>query len=91
MSELIVKPCDGCSKCLDSGKCIINDDMYYFYKAFDWCDAIIVASPVYSRNICSQLMAVLDRRYAVRNKRPLEEKIGGAITVGRGCGGNLLL
>jgi multimeric flavodoxin WrbA len=87
MSELSVQPCDGCDKCLDNGECVINDDMHYFYEAFDWCDAIIISSPVYSRNICSQLLAVLDRHYAVSKKRPLEGKVGGAIAVGRGTGG----
>ena len=48
MSELVVKPCDGCDKCLDSGECVLDDDMNYFYEAFDWCDAIIISSPVYS-------------------------------------------
>lgn len=91
MSELVVQPCDGCDKCIDSGKCVINDDMHYFYEAFDWCDAIVIASPVYSRNICSQLLAVLDRHYAVSKKRPLEWKVGGAIAVGRGtCGGQTI-
>ena len=69
MSELTVKPCDGCEKCLDLEECIINDDMHYFYKAFDWCDALIMASPVYSRNICSQLLAVMDRYHGVYKKR----------------------
>ncbi len=87
MSTLTVQPCKACEKCMDSNKCIIEDDMHFFYEAFDWCDAIIVGSPVYSRNICSQLMAVLDRHYAVRKKRPLEGKVGGAIAVGRGTGG----
>jgi multimeric flavodoxin WrbA len=87
MSELRVQPCNACEKCIDSKKCVIEDDMHYFYEAFAWCDAIIVGSPVYYRNICSQLMAVLERTYAVREKRPLEGKIGGAIAVGRGTGG----
>lgn len=65
--------------------------MHYFYEAFRLCDAIIIASPVYSRNICSQLLAVLDRHYAVNRERPLEHKVGGAIAVGRGtCGGQTI-
>ncbi len=87
MSEYTVQPCDGCDSCLDSGKCTIKDDMHYFYEAFDWCDAIIIGSPVYSRNISSQLLSVLDRHYAVSKKRPLQGKAGGAIAVGRGTGG----
>ncbi len=87
MSELKVGPCDGCETCRAEGKCRIEDDMHYFYDAFDWCDAIIVASPVYSRNISSQLMSVLDRHYGVSMKRPLRGKAGGAMAVGRGSSG----
>lgn len=88
LSELTVKSCNGCEKCFETGKCVIeDDDMHYFYDAFKWCDAVIISSPVYSRNISSQLMAVLDRHYGVMKTRPLQGKAGGAIAVGRGTGG----
>ncbi len=62
--------------------------MKKIYEAFRWCNAIIISNPVYSRNVFSQLMAVLDRHYAVNIERPLQGKIGGTIAVGRGtCGG----
>jgi len=88
LSELTIQPCRGCEEeCKGQGNCIIKDDMHYIYEAFRWCDAIILSSPVYSRNISSQLMAVLDRYYAVYVERPLEGKAGGAIAVGRGTSG----
>ena len=91
MREMLVKPCLGCDECKKVGHCVIDDDMHYFYEAFRWCDALIISSPVYSRNICSQLMAVLDRHYAVNIERPLEGKVGGAMAVGRGtCGGQTI-
>ncbi|RKD34383.1 flavodoxin family protein [Thermohalobacter berrensis] len=86
LSEIRVNPCKGCEECNKSGVCIIKDDMHQIYEAFRWCDGIIISSPVYSRNICSQLLAILDRHYAVKNERPLEGKFGGAIAVGRGAG-----
>jgi multimeric flavodoxin WrbA len=46
-----------------------------------------VSTPVYSRNVCAQLMAVFDRYCAVDPERPLEGKVGGAIAVGAGGGG----
>jgi multimeric flavodoxin WrbA len=65
--------------------------MIKIYEDFEWCDAMIIASPVYSRNICSQLMMLFDRHYAVNIKRPLQGKPGGAIAVGRGtCGGQTI-
>jgi multimeric flavodoxin WrbA len=91
LSELTVEPCDACESCIETGSCVIDDDMKQIYKAFGWCDAIIVSSPVYSRNVSSQLLSVLDRHYAVNRERPLEGKVGGAIAVGRGTGGGQAL
>ncbi len=92
LSELTIQPCRACEgKCRGLGNCVIDDDMHYIYEAYPWCDAVLISSPVYSRNICSQLMAVLDRYYAVHALRPLAGKVGGAIAVGRGtCGGQAI-
>lgn len=88
LRQLTVKPCIACDFCrTHEGLCKIEDDMNIFLDAFRKCDAIIVASPVYSRNVCAQLMAVFDRHYAVNIERPLEGKVGGAIAVGAGEGG----
>ena len=65
--------------------------MQSIYDAFRWCNAIIVSSPVYSRNESAQLLSVFDRHYAVDIERPLEGKVGGAIAFGRGtCGGQTI-
>jgi multimeric flavodoxin WrbA len=61
--------------------------MHLIYDAWNWCDALIIATPVYSRNISAQMMAVLDRHYAVSDGRPLAGKPGGAIAVGGGTAG----
>ena len=89
--EMNIQPCRGCDECRKKATCVIEDDMHKIYEAFRWCDAVIVSSPVYSRNICAQLMALLDRHYAVNVERPLQGKAGGAIAVGRGtCGGQTI-
>ncbi len=91
LSKLTIKPCNAYESCRETGTCIINDDMQSIYEAFRWCDAIIISSPVYSRNVSSQLLSVLDRHYAQKLDRPLERKVGGAIAVGRGtCGGQTI-
>lgn len=87
LSELTIGPCRACDSCRETGNCIIQDDMKIIYDAFRWCNAIIISSPVYSRNISSQLLSVLDRHYAVNIERPLEGKVGGAIAVGHGTSG----
>ncbi len=92
LSELTIHPCRACDECGRRRGCVIDDDdMHYIYEAFPWCDAIIISSPVYSRNICSQLMAVFDRSYGTSANRPLSGKAGGAIAVGAGtCGGQTI-
>jgi multimeric flavodoxin WrbA len=91
LRELTVKPCLACELCTLHGNCAIDDDMHLFYDAFRRCDALIVATPTYSRNVSAQLLAVMDRHYGVREELPLKGKAGGAIAVGRGtCGGQTI-
>jgi multimeric flavodoxin WrbA len=87
MSALSVQPCIACNSCLTTGECVIKDDMEKFYTAFTNCQAIIIASPVYYRNITSKLAAVFERHYGCKSIRPLAGRPGGAIAVGRGSGG----
>jgi multimeric flavodoxin WrbA len=88
LRDLTVHPCLACDYCRSHpGACAQRDDMDAFYEAFRWCDALLVASPVYSRNVCAQLVCVFDRHYAVNVERPLSGKPGGAIAVGAGEGG----
>jgi multimeric flavodoxin WrbA len=88
LRNLSVKPCTACDHCTEHpGQCVIDDDMDLFIDAFRTCEALIVATPVYSRNVCAQLMAVFDRHCAVALERPLYGKVGGAIAVGAGGGG----
>jgi multimeric flavodoxin WrbA len=91
LRELSVKPCQACEGCRSEGICVLNDDMHLFYDAFRWCDALIVATPTYSRNVSAQLLSVMDRHYGVGEERPLAGKPAGAIAVGRGtCGGQTI-
>jgi multimeric flavodoxin WrbA len=87
LSELNVKPCRGCDVCTNTGDCNLDDDMSEFYKAFSSCQALIISTPVYYRNISSSLMSVFERHYACRKTQPLRGKPGGAIAVGRSTGG----
>ena len=87
LCERTVAPCRACEICQAGGGCAIRDDMDALYEALGECDALLVATPVYYRNVSAQLKAVFDRCYAVRASQPLQGKPGGAIAVGRGTGG----
>lgn len=88
LSENTIKPCIGCDSCKKTGSCKIkDDDMNFIYNEFTSCDALIIGSPAYYRNVTAQLKALFDRCYAFGDKRSMEGKVGGAIAVGRGEGG----
>ncbi|MFX1390038.1 MAG: flavodoxin family protein [Promethearchaeota archaeon] len=91
LSNMEIKPCNGCDICRQTGTCIIKDDMQMIYEAFRWCNAIIISSPVYFLNISAQLLALLQRHYAVDAEDPLEGKVGGAIAVGGDVSGGQTL
>jgi len=86
LSEQRVEPCSGCETCVEQKSCVINDDMNEIYEAYEWCNAVIVSAPAYYRNVPSQLKAVMDRTFAMKN-HPLKGKLGGAIAVGRSTSG----
>jgi multimeric flavodoxin WrbA len=79
--------CEACAECGSTGKCVIDDDMQPIYPRMVAADAIIIGSPIYFGMISAQTKAVLDRTYYLaKTGRKLENKVGGAITVGGRAG-----
>jgi len=88
LSDKTINPCIGCETCSDTGLCAIEgDDMELLLSKFENCDALVIGSPAYYRNVTAQLKALFDRSFVFKNSRFLEGKPGGAIAVGRGEGG----
>lgn len=88
LSDRTIKPCIGCESCVESGICVVaNDDAKLLFEELASCDAVIIGSPAYYRNVTAQLKAVFDRSFAYSSNKILMGKPGGAIAVGRGEGG----
>lgn len=88
LSSKTINPCIGCETCNETGICAIKgDDMELLLRELEDCDALIIGSPAYYRNVTAQLKALFDRSFAFKNGRLLDGKLGGAIAVGRGEGG----
>ncbi len=87
MSEKTINPCVACEFCHETGLCAVaGDDRDSLLEAYIRCDAVIMGSPVYYRNVTAQLKALFDRSYSFGRYKPLEGKPTGAIAVGRGEG-----
>ena len=79
-----LKPCLHCDYCLENKKCIIMDDMLEVYENLKTADGIILATPVQSGSVSSNLSIIMDRTRALEavDYNILRGKIGMSITVG---------
>ena len=79
-----IKPCMHCDYCLEHKECIINDDMREVYEGLLNADGIILATPIQSGGISSNLAAIMDRTRALEavDYNILRGKIGMSIAVG---------
>lgn len=79
-----IKPCMHCDYCLKNKECIIKDDMADIYTNLQSADGIIIATPVQSGSISSNLAAIMDRTRALEaiDYNLLRGKIGMSIAVG---------
>jgi len=84
ISDYNIKPCISCRNCIETGECMIKDDMEKIFPLLINADAIVIVSPVYFNNVTAQLKAFMDRTWCMRGK--LKNKVGGAIVVGRRYG-----
>ena len=65
----------GCIGCMKGGKdrlspCTIKDDMDKIYPAYEECDLVVLASPMYYWTISGQLKCAFDRLFAVAECNP---------------------
>ena len=79
-----IGPCMHCDYCLEHKKCISHDDMLEVYEKLQQCDGLILATPVQSGGISSNLSAIMDRTRALEavDYNILRGKIGMSIAVG---------
>ncbi len=60
--DLDIKPCRGCGKCRELGRCEIEDDDFARLAGkFNEADIIVFASPVYVSNVTSVMKKFMDR------------------------------
>jgi len=90
LAEKKILPCDGCRDCKETGKCHIKDDFASVFAKMKEADGIILATPVYYGAATPQIVSLISRFYATRDK-PLKRKVGGPIVVARRAGHNFTL
>lgn len=81
-----VEPCVGCYHCVLCDKCVLQDDAQYIMKRLSEADGIILASPVYLKQISGSLKVFLDRTCKWYHRPVLTEKPVLSVATTKGSG-----
>lgn len=81
LSDMNIKFCVACNKCLSQTQCSITDDMAIVGEKLLAADGILLGSPVYWVNVTALMKNFMDRsRYLHICKNLLDGKVGAALT-----------
>ncbi len=86
LSRHHIEYCQGCALCLEKGACWIRDDHKEITKKLLEADAVILASPVYFRQVTGQFKTFLDRSLGLGHRPRGAWKPGLAVCVSAGWG-----
>lgn len=79
-----LSPCNGCRKCFETQKCVIEDDVEDLFERMACVDGFVVGTPVYFFNVSAQTKSFIDRIGYLNNareRRAFRNKVGGAVAV----------
>jgi multimeric flavodoxin WrbA len=69
LTDVKIAPCRECERCVDLGRCVIQDDMQTVYTKLLDTDRLAFASPIFFMALCAQAKALVDRCQALWIKK----------------------
>jgi multimeric flavodoxin WrbA len=83
LSDLNIGPCRACMGCVNTNKCVLNDDFQEIAPLVMKADALVVGSSTYYGLPSAFTKAFMERLYAFRHVNLLTKgKVGAAVAVG---------
>ncbi len=61
LNDMKIRPCQSCGIDPCPQHCLFDDDMKEVYDALDFCDVIVLGSPVYFDTVSAQTKLMIDR------------------------------
>ena len=61
LSDLSIRPCQGCGKRPPGGYCMFRDGMEEIYRVLEGADALVIGTPAYYGTVSAQLKLMIDR------------------------------
>ena len=81
-----ITPCAGCERCILQGQCMLDDDAGDIMKRLSEADGIVLASPVYLKQVSGQLKTFFDRTCMWYHRPVLAEKPVLSVSTTKGSG-----
>lgn len=78
----MIRGCIACGSCMEKGRCVFDDLVNETAPAFEACDGLVAASPVYYASANATLIAFLDRLfYSTHFDKSM--KVGASVVAAR--------
>ncbi|HBF39357.1 MAG TPA: flavodoxin family protein [Firmicutes bacterium] len=61
LSDMNIKPCQGCLVCRKTGQCVMQDDFQNMFQHIIDADVVVFGSPIYLWQISAQMKLLWDR------------------------------
>lgn len=61
LHDKTIRFCSGCLSCVNTGRCVINDDASEIIRRMHDADILVFATPIYYYEMSGQMKTVLDR------------------------------
>lgn len=81
LAALTVAGCGPCRQCVETGVCVIDDDMQQIYEELRWADIIVFATPCQFSDVSSDVKKMMERTWCMKGE--LKNKIGGYVISAR--------
>lgn len=65
LRDLCIFPCRHCDCCLETGRCVVEDDMQWIHSELRSADRLALASPIFFMGLTAQTKAMIDRCQAL--------------------------
>lgn len=59
---------------METGHCLVQDEMQVVYEALDGSNRIVIASPIYFYSVTAQTKLIIDRTQALWSRKRLEQR-----------------
>lgn len=65
LNERDISPCQHCDGCLETGVCVVDDDMQPLHRQLLEADRLVLASPIFFMSLSAQSKMAIDRCQAL--------------------------